>query len=67
MMKRAFWFSVIKMPFYSLLNCEEGVFQTKKYMDALGMAVQEKAPSTDLMMLKHYQWYSFRLNVPVFR
>lgn len=45
------------------LFIEGGVFQTKKYMDALGMAVREKSPDTELMMLKHHQWYSFQFSI----
>lgn len=42
------------------LFIEDGIFQTEKYMEALGKAVQQKSPSTDLIMVKHHQWYSFQ-------
>lgn len=38
---------------------EDGVFRMDKYLRALGNAVREQSPSTELMMLEHYRWYDF--------
>lgn len=37
----------------------EGTFQWSAYMDALGEAVREKSPETDLIALEHHRWYHF--------
>lgn len=42
---------------------ENGAFRMDWYMDALGKAVQEQCPATDLMMLEHHRWYSFGFGV----
>ena len=42
---------------------ENGAFRMDWYMDALGKAVQEPCPATDLMMLEHHRWYSFGFGV----
>lgn len=42
---------------------ENGIFQTERYMEAFGKAVQEKSPSTDLMLLEHHRWYPFQFRL----
>ena len=39
----------------------DGIFRMDQYLDALGKAVREKSPSTDLLMLEHHKWYLFGL------
>lgn len=38
---------------------KDGVFHVDEYMNALGKAVQEKAPQAELIILEHHRWYKF--------